>query len=182
MSHLIDFAGRKSAHNAILREIIMLENQIPLFILRKMLEFQFSSLELADDMLLSMLVGLCKVLSPFRLMVELTTLQVTDHVHILDFLYQMILPKSEDSSEIVGADDQNEAKESGEKSAEKSCFAKRLLEKIAKFISIPVCFLKRVLLARRVKRILRFPWIIISSLPGFSILKQPIGSLCFFTR
>lgn len=180
MSHLIDFAGRKSAHNAILRDTIMLENQIPLFILRKMLEFQFSSLELADDMLLSMLVGLCKVLSPFRLMVESTTLQVTDHVHILDFLYQMILPKSEDSSEIIGADGQNESKESRETSAEKLSFAKRLLEKTAKFISIPVCFLKRVLLARRVKAILRFPWIIVSYLPGFSMLKQPIEYLCFW--
>ncbi|KAK2631652.1 hypothetical protein EUGRSUZ_L02628 [Eucalyptus grandis] len=41
MSHLVDIAGRKSAHNAILRDIVMLENQIPLFILRKMLEFQY---------------------------------------------------------------------------------------------------------------------------------------------
>ncbi|CAJ1951343.1 unnamed protein product [Sphenostylis stenocarpa] len=42
---------RKSSHNAILRDIVMLENQIPLFVLRKMLELKFSSLEAADDML-----------------------------------------------------------------------------------------------------------------------------------
>lgn len=179
MSHLIDCAGGKSAHNAILRDMIMLENQIPLFLLRKILEFQVSSSELADDMLLSMLVGLCKVLSPFRLMVELSTIQLTDHVHMLDFLYHLILPKSEDASGIVGADDQNEASESGEKSSEELSFAKQLCTKIAKFLSISVSFLKRVLVARRVKSILRFPWIIISNLPIFRIFKQPVEYLCF---
>jgi hypothetical protein len=32
MSHLVDYAGRKSGHNAILRDMVMLENQIPLFV------------------------------------------------------------------------------------------------------------------------------------------------------
>ncbi|KAJ9684242.1 hypothetical protein PVL29_016633 [Vitis rotundifolia] len=35
MSHLVDYAGAKSAHNAILRDMVMLENQIPLFVLRQ---------------------------------------------------------------------------------------------------------------------------------------------------
>ncbi|KAK6795570.1 hypothetical protein RDI58_009024 [Solanum bulbocastanum] len=40
MPHLVDVAGRKSAHNAILRDLAMLENQIPLFVLRKILIFR----------------------------------------------------------------------------------------------------------------------------------------------
>ncbi|KAF2301452.1 hypothetical protein GH714_024362 [Hevea brasiliensis] len=36
---IIGDRGRKSAHNAILRDMVMLENQIPLFVLRKILEF-----------------------------------------------------------------------------------------------------------------------------------------------
>uniref|UniRef100_F6HNY3 Uncharacterized protein n=1 Tax=Vitis vinifera TaxID=29760 RepID=F6HNY3_VITVI len=35
MSHLVDYAGTKSAHNAILRDMVMLENQIPLLVLRQ---------------------------------------------------------------------------------------------------------------------------------------------------
>lgn len=31
--------GRKSAHEAILRDLVMLENQIPMFLLTKLLEF-----------------------------------------------------------------------------------------------------------------------------------------------
>lgn len=38
MSHLVDHEGRKSAHNAILRDMVMLENQIPLFVLGKVKE------------------------------------------------------------------------------------------------------------------------------------------------
>ncbi|XVE92491.1 hypothetical protein REPUB_Repub01dG0101800 [Reevesia pubescens] len=71
MSHLVDYAGRKSAHNSILRDVVMLENQIPLFILRKVLDVQYSSLESADDMLLSMLMGLSQELSPFKMIREL---------------------------------------------------------------------------------------------------------------
>ncbi|KAM7471651.1 hypothetical protein LguiA_009834 [Lonicera macranthoides] len=44
-----------------------LENQTPVFLLRNMLKFILSSSELADDMLLSMLVGLCKELLPFKM-------------------------------------------------------------------------------------------------------------------
>jgi len=66
MSHFMDYVGRRIAHNAILKDILMLENQIPLFVLRKLLEFKFSSMELADDMLVAMLIGLWKQLSPFK--------------------------------------------------------------------------------------------------------------------
>ncbi|KAJ6345699.1 hypothetical protein OIU78_008372 [Salix suchowensis] len=60
MSHLAGYAGRKPAHIAILRDMAMLENQIPLFESRKTLEIQFSSSELADDTMCSMLLGFCK--------------------------------------------------------------------------------------------------------------------------
>ncbi|KAG5000882.1 hypothetical protein JHK87_021954 [Glycine soja] len=45
-------ARGKSYHNAILRDIVMLENQIPMFLLRNILEFKFSSLEAVDDTLM----------------------------------------------------------------------------------------------------------------------------------
>ena len=45
MLRLLDYAGTKAAHNAILRDMVMLENQIHLFVLRKKIEVQYSSLE-----------------------------------------------------------------------------------------------------------------------------------------
>lgn len=56
-SHMFDSAGIKSAHTEILGDILMLENQIPLFLAGKMLEFELGSLDAADVALLLMLKG-----------------------------------------------------------------------------------------------------------------------------
>ncbi|KAJ6949369.1 hypothetical protein NC651_003388 [Populus alba x Populus x berolinensis] len=100
MHHFLEYSYRKSSCNAILRDIVMLENQIPLFTLRKVLEFRFLSLESADDMLYSMLMGSCKELSPFKTMVGLPVARVSEHAHLLDFLYHIIVPKVEASVNI----------------------------------------------------------------------------------
>ncbi|XP_057514479.1 putative UPF0481 protein At3g02645 [Actinidia eriantha] len=171
MSHLVDHAGRKSAHNSILRDMVMLENQIPLFLLRKMLEFQFSSLELADSMLFSMLLGLCKELSPFKMMDEFPNVQVADSTHLLDFLYSMIAPKSEEQSKINEVDEQSEGTESKEMSSGKSSRLKKFLDEVWKLLS--------KLFSRLVKVVLKLPWTFISNLPGFKLLKQPVEYLFF---
>ncbi|KAG8388251.1 hypothetical protein BUALT_Bualt02G0106300 [Buddleja alternifolia] len=98
MSHLVDMSGRKSGHNAIIRDIVMLENQIPLFLLRKMLEFRQGS----DDLLYSMLMGFCKEILPFKIIQENPSVhQVMGFAHMLDFLYHLIVPKLEGSTEIA---------------------------------------------------------------------------------
>ncbi|CAI9786931.1 unnamed protein product [Fraxinus pennsylvanica] len=117
MSHLVELAANKAANNAIFRDLIMLENQIPLFVLRELLEFQFSSLELADDWLLSMLIGLSKDLSPFKMVEEFPKLQLMECAHLLDFAYRVIVPNLEEQSldpHIAELEDDGESKE-GEK-------------------------------------------------------------------
>ncbi|XP_059639277.1 putative UPF0481 protein At3g02645 [Cornus florida] len=187
MSHLVDIAGRKSAHNAILRDMVMLENQIPLFLLRKVLEFQFSSLELSDDMLQSMLMGLCMEISPFKMMEELPNVRVSDQLtHLLDFLYQVIVPKLEDlqSSETTEIEDQQDAKRGEENSFGKSSYVKQHIDGICKVLSklnkVSVRLLKRVIFSKPVRVILNLPWTIISKFPLFSVLKQPIEYMFFF--
>lgn len=183
MSHLVDHAGRKSAHNTILRDMVMLENQIPLFVLRKMLEFQFSSLEAADDMLVSMLVGLCKELSPFKLVEELPKIPVPDCAHLLDFLYHMIVPKVEEPSEIIEVEDHNEDMQGKEKSSSDSSYVKQFLDVIWNMLTKvnrgPISLIKKVLVSRPVKVVLKLPWTILSNLPGFAILKQPVEYFFF---
>lgn len=188
MSHLVDIAGRKSAHNAILRDMVMLENQIPLFLLRKMLEFQFSSLEIADEMLLSMLRGLCKEISPFKMVEEFPNVQVSEGTHLLDFLYCVIVPKSEEKSEEISemneVDEQIEGAENKERSfVAESSNVEKFLDEVWKLLSKlnrgPVRTIKRLLLSRPVKVVLKLPWTIISSLPGFKLLKQPVEYFFF---
>lgn len=163
----------------------MLENQIPLFVSRRILEFQFTSLEQADDLLLSMLMGLCKELSPFKVVdQDLPKIQVSECAHLLDFLYQMITPKLERrQSEIVEAEDEGESTpHKGSKSSDDSPnFVKQFLQEVWKLLSKlnegPVRLLKKLLVSGPVKVLFKLPWTILSNLPGFAMLKQPVSYL-----
>lgn len=186
MSHLVDAAGRKSAHNAILRDLAMLENQIPLFVLRKILELQFSSLELADDMLVSMLVGLCKELSPFKMVESFPEVKVTESAHLLDFLYQMIVPKLElGTSEITEDHDQEQcdANQGGKNSFGKSSQVKQFVNEVWKILiklnKGPVRLLRRIVFSKPMKVMFKLPWTLLSNIPGLKILILPMKYLCF---
>ncbi|XVF24718.1 hypothetical protein REPUB_Repub13aG0151400 [Reevesia pubescens] len=189
MAHLVDYAGRKSAHYAILRDIMMLENQIPLFVLRKILEVQSSSLETADDLLLSMLTGLCKELSPFKMMKVLPNIHVSDTSHLLDCLYDMIVPKvpklhqTRTTSEISEVEDQNESTKGKEGSSQDPGYVQQLLGEIWKLLSKinkgPIRLIKKIVLSKPIKVVFKLPWTVLSKLPGFSILRQPVEYFFF---
>ena len=191
ISHVGDYAGKKSAHNAILRDIVMLENQIPLLVLRKILEYQFSSLEEAEARMLTMLVGFCKELYPFKMMEkDLPKIRVSELAHLLDFLYEMITPKKErerqediieameESSQAAEATKEQERKEA---SFGDSNSVKNLLKTIWMMVSkLNVSlrpFLKNILSSRPVQVILKLPWNIISNIPGLRFLKT-VEPLC----
>ncbi|XAR67840.1 hypothetical protein NMG60_11002765 [Bertholletia excelsa] len=180
MSHLLDVALKKSAHNAIIKDIVMLENQVPLFLLRKILELQFSSVDLADELLFSMLMAFCKELSPFKKIKEFPSLRVVDCAHLVDILYHMIVPKSaEVNVDIEEVDGQNEVKEGKEASPESPQYVKQLVVEVWKLIgklnARPVRIVKRALSSQPIKVILKLPWTMITNLPGFKLLKPLEG-------
>ncbi|MCD9558661.1 hypothetical protein HAX54_016189 [Datura stramonium] len=185
MSHLVDVTGRKSAHNAILRDLAMLENQIPLFVLRKILELQFSSLDLTDNMLTSMLVGICKELSPFKMEEKFREIQVTESAHLLDFLYQMTVPKSElVTSEITEDRDQDQLDDTNQfenSSFGKSGYVKQFVNEVGKILVKvnrgPVRLLKRLVLSKPMKVMFKLPWTLVSNIPGLKLLILPMKYL-----
>ncbi|KAL0720045.1 hypothetical protein Bca4012_069369 [Brassica carinata] len=146
-------------HNEILRDIMMIENQLPLFVLRKTLEVQLKSTESADDLLLSVLKGLCRDLSPLVIKLEDDQIlkdRFREFNHILDFLYQMIVPRIEEE-EIDEEEEENRGCNNGEN---RGC--KLLRETKLQF--------KRVFASRPADIILRLPWRVVSNLPGFIAL------------
>ncbi|KAK2413236.1 putative UPF0481 protein [Trifolium repens] len=182
MSHLIDFGGRKLGHNAILKDIVMLENQIPLFILRKMLEFKFASLELADDMLILMFIGLYNEISPIKVVEQdYPDIVFSECAHLLDFLYNLIVPKLEEQSEIGESDHRQKDNEDNEKSCVN--YVKKFLCEVcrllSKFATKSVSLFKKLKQCRAMKVITWLPWTIISNLPGMGIIKQPIEYFIF---
>lgn len=99
----------------IVRDILMLENQIPLFLLRKILELQCSSSQECDEMLSTILMSFIKELSPFKMTENFPDIQVNDHAHLLELLYHLLIPKSEEHHEIHENEDQGETATATEK-------------------------------------------------------------------
>ncbi|KAL3633101.1 hypothetical protein CASFOL_026085 [Castilleja foliolosa] len=151
LSHLINLSGNKTAHNAILRDIVMLENQIPFFVMRMLLEFQFSSLDTADQFLVDMLTCICHEISPFKVSSS-PRIDIKESPHILDFLYHFIMPKTEEPSEIIEID---------EDEIEENKIIKKKRKKFLSSVSI----------------IVTLPWTIISRIPVIRIVTEPIESM-----
>ncbi|CAL5044240.1 unnamed protein product [Urochloa decumbens] len=106
MAHLVDFAGRKSAHGLILRDMLMLENQVPLFLLRRILEPQCGGDD-AGELLERMVAGLMRELCPFKMMETFPAVDVAKHAHLLEVLYYTLLPKPADDDSTAEADGAN---------------------------------------------------------------------------
>ncbi|KAI3872352.1 hypothetical protein MKX03_019619 [Papaver bracteatum] len=189
---------RNSAHNVILRDIMMLENQIPLFLLTKILKKQFSSQETADQVLRSMLIGLFKETSPIRISgSEKYINPVEGYAHLLDFLYQMLVPQSKiqdkgdqvqisvpdnddaDDAEANSDDDKKKKEESfGNKSDVKE-LGNKVWRILSKFNAVPIDMLKRAIASEPVKLVAKLPWTTISRVPGIGLLAEPIKNFIF---
>lgn len=132
----------------------MLENQTPLFFLRKILEIQYSSLESADDMLLAILKGFCKELSPFKKKDE-PMIKIPVCAHLLDFLYDAIVPKAE----ITEVDDQGEAMQPEEIYSDHT---KRLFSQLRKLLlglnKGPIKLIKKLVVSKPIKLLFKLPW------------------------
>ncbi|WJX42725.1 hypothetical protein P8452_29924 [Trifolium repens] len=173
MSHV----RRKLSPNGILRDIVMLENQIPLFVLRKMLEFKFSSSssqENADNVLISMLIRLFKEISPFKMFEECPNIQ--ECAHLLDFLYDRIVPNLEKQDDIIEEEiiqevDQQEGDEKS--SANDSIYVKQFLNFLWKLLSeLILPQIKKVLISAPIKVLKKLPWENIIKLPGIKLPKD----------
>ncbi|KAJ0680139.1 hypothetical protein HanPI659440_Chr16g0620951 [Helianthus annuus] len=193
MSHLVDAAGKKLSHVAILRDLVMVENQIPLFLIKTMMEHQHREThnKSPGEKLKSMLMGLYHELSPFHEQ-ELADVHIDDCDHILDFLYHMTVPNNKelhtyDAIEIEYDHDQSVTEEAHDGDQEDS-FAKHTdLQRFMNFIwnilskskAGMVRIFKKIIFGRPVALVTKFPWKIISSLPILKNMKEPIELLNF---
>ncbi|KAI7981875.1 putative UPF0481 protein [Camellia lanceoleosa] len=86
--NLFESAGSKFVDHSILRDVVMLENQIPIFLLGNIFDF----LDIDKNVLLSMVTGFCSEVSPFKLIKkDLSLSEVYEHDHLLKLLYHLIV-------------------------------------------------------------------------------------------
>ncbi|KAF7050352.1 hypothetical protein CFC21_058734 [Triticum aestivum] len=111
MAHLIDLggSGRKSAHGLILRDMLMLENQIPLFLLREIFQAtcHSQSVDESTTRLTCMVTGLMKELCPLKMEGNFPEKQIerdiAKHAHLLELLYHLLVPKPKPSENAAPA-------------------------------------------------------------------------------
>ncbi|KAF6147651.1 hypothetical protein GIB67_031642 [Kingdonia uniflora] len=156
--------SNKPLNVVIFRDVMMLENQIPLVVLRKILTFQYSLVEVADDVLNSMIIGLCNEFSPFKVTKDFAKhIRVKDRAHLLDFLYHIIVPDPEEQFE--GNEDIN---------ARKECSVEK---ERPRGIKLLFQYLRTGYVSRPFKVIVKLFLTILVCIPGYWIVKQPIDEL-----
>ncbi|CAM0913076.1 unnamed protein product [Alopecurus aequalis] len=176
---------RKSAHNLILRDMLMLENQIPLFLLRKILEPQCASVEEASELLLSMVTGLMKELCPFKMMDgDFPAADVAKHAHLLELLYYLLVPQppAEDTTEEAHDHDESydleelpsdadEKKASGGGSEYVAQLFAAMWSMASKLGNGPLDFVMKPIAFA-----IKAPWKMLTVVPGVSGIKHPVES------
>ncbi|KAJ1276267.1 hypothetical protein BS78_05G201800 [Paspalum vaginatum] len=165
MSYLVDHSRRTSSHDMLLRDIVMLENQIPLLLLLKVIEARCSSAQPAQPVLSSMLVGFFQEVSTFR-GIGCPCTDVSRHVHLLDFLYSNMVPSCTEESHVTTGEARDE-------SCHKHDHRKRTLNSVMDFLVRRGSKLASVIMDFMVMVLLKF----IASLPCLSMLGEPIEQL-----
>ncbi|KAH9289472.1 hypothetical protein KI387_033589 [Taxus chinensis] len=93
LGRVLDPSGRSATHNAIKRDLMMLENQVPLFLLQKLLEMESGCGEKAEKMFRNLVTLACEELSPFMFkMCESSRLRIHERGHLLEALYYSLVP------------------------------------------------------------------------------------------
>jgi hypothetical protein len=161
MSHLVDPSCRKSCHSILLRDIVMLENQVPLFLLRKAVELRCSE---AQHVLTSMLIGFFQEVSTFR-GIGYPCIDTNQHVHLLDFLYSNMVPRRTESDGTTTEEAQAESHCKDDHHRKRNAVMKFLVRRGSKLMSVVMDFTMRILLK------------FVASLPCLSMLSQPLEQL-----
>ncbi|XP_062227519.1 putative UPF0481 protein At3g02645 [Phragmites australis] len=189
MAHLVDFAGRKSAHYLILRDMLMLENQIPLFLLRKILEPQCASADEAGELLARMVTGLMKELCPFKMMDNFPVVDVGKHSHLLELLYYLLVPKPAENPETEadaygGGHDESydieeQPAEGGSVEVQKPAAGCEYVNQLLVAVWGIVSGLKTGpmrYVTRPIAFAVKAPWKMLTVVPGLSAMKNPVES------
>ncbi|PON55184.1 hypothetical protein TorRG33x02_300070 [Trema orientale] len=93
LSQMVDSAGRRLAQETTLKEAMMLENQIPILVLKSILAIESSEFEIVSKLFPEILVGFCQFVSPFNIIDDYPPYKTLKHAHLLDLIFHLIMLK-----------------------------------------------------------------------------------------
>lgn len=166
MSHLVDPSRRTSTHGMLLRDIVMLENQIPMFLLVKAVEMMSAGRAAQQPAVLgSMLSGFFQEVSTLKGVGSPCT-DATRHAHLLDFLYTNMVPCGCVEESLDGAaEEDGDGRHDHSQRSTLSSVADLLVKRGVKLATLVADFMVNVLLK------------FVASLPCLSMLRQPIEQI-----
>lgn len=156
MSQVSNFSEKSMTGNAILRDIVMLENQIPIFLLKELLGFYKH--ENSNEILAKMLMGICRSLAHFKRGDDVTLGkdELIERDHLLGLLYCMCVPKLEE----ITIQEETKLKE------DQGYFG-RLSNRTSSFLKSP-CFRHLLWVLKMLSSVLKFPLRIIGNIRTIS--------------
>ncbi|CAI9290679.1 unnamed protein product [Lactuca saligna] len=188
VSHLVDTSGSKMSQMVILRDLVMVENQIPLFLMKTMMENQIrdDQNKSAAETLKSMLMGLYHELSPFKEK-ELPDIDIDDCDHLLDFLYHMTVPNNKelhiieaieiDYDGITEDADDADQEESFAKPSDLQHFKDFIWKIVSKSNASVLRIFKKLIFMKPVTVMMKLPFKMLSNIPMFKVIKEPIEKM-----
>nr|XP_020179768.2 putative UPF0481 protein At3g02645 [Aegilops tauschii subsp. strangulata] len=165
MSHLVDPSHRTSVHSMLLRDIVMLENQIPMFLLVKLVEMWCSSGHgVPRPSLSSILSGFFQEVCLLKGISSPCT-DATRHAHLLDFLYSNMLPCDCVEESDGGTEEAGDGLSDHPQRSTMSSITELLVKRGLKLASLVTDFMVRMFLK------------FLATLPCLSMVRQPIEQL-----
>ncbi|RWV94071.1 hypothetical protein GW17_00043428 [Ensete ventricosum] len=167
VSQMTDLVGIKMACNSILRDVVMLENQIPVFLVRKLLCLRCSSSQAAEDELSMMLVRFLRAVSPFKATQSLARIvQVERYAHLLQLLYCVIVANAKDMCSSSNNDNNEiecviDAPESNEHNKVDSQYATQLFDSV--WSSASALHIMNLLIVKPIEFLLKVPWPVVTA-------------------
>ncbi|KAJ6829214.1 putative UPF0481 protein [Iris pallida] len=188
-SRRVETERMKMGYNMVLRDVVMLENQIPLYVLRKLMNFLCPSTESADSELSQMLSGFAKEVCPFKTMDadQSGVDDIVGHAHLLELVYHTIVPNQklelveEATAKDIDVDEEEEddhevepkGVEFGDTSYVRSAY--NWFKNMTPSLDGPLIgSVKRAVVSGPVRLLVKFPWKVVSALPVLSIAKKPV--------
>ncbi|XP_023733601.1 putative UPF0481 protein At3g02645 [Lactuca sativa] len=188
VSHLVDTSGSsKMSQMAILRDLVMVENQIPLFLMKTMVENQIRDDEnkSAAETLKSMLMGLYHEVSPFKEK-QLPDIDIDDCDHLLDFLYHMTVPNNKelhieaieiDYEGITEDANDGDQEESFAKPSDVQHFKDFIWKIVSKSNASLLRIFKKLIFMKPVTVMMKLPLKVLSNIPMLNLIKEPVEKM-----
>ncbi|XP_059431586.1 putative UPF0481 protein At3g02645 [Corylus avellana] len=122
---LVDPADIRLHQDGIIRDTMMLENQIPIFVLKIILFVECSESKtkmppIVKECLPQLLLGYCKAFSPLKVLEKYPNSAALKHAHLLDLLYHLIMLKEPPAAEPEKEEPEEEASKGKRKRVRRS--------------------------------------------------------------